>query len=219
MISSVLVDLDGTVIDSAPVIGTVLNKLRRGRGQHDLPLSDFRSLVGLGPTALVATALELELGDVPEAIQEFRILYAKMPTSKSSLNAGAARMFEDLNNIGISIGLVSNKPEYLCRKLLLETDILRWFDTIVGGDTISWCKPSAEPLLRALSDLNANSDNALYVGDTSIDQLAAESAGVRFVYYNSNYDDSVARHSVWASISRLDQLVNIVKGENDLISQ
>ena len=140
-----------------------------------------------------------------------------MPTSKSSLNEGAERMFKDLRNLGLSIGLVSNKPEYLCRKLLLETDILRWFDTIVGGDTTSWCKPSAEPLLWALSDINASSDNAVYVGDTSIDSLAAESAGVRFVYYNSNYDDSVARHTVWASISRLNKLVTIVKSDNDLM--
>ncbi len=216
MITSVLFDLDGTIIDSAQIISEVLNRLRRDQGKPELSLSDFRMLVSLGPQALVATALDLDLGDHPLAVKNFRTLYANVETPRSCLNEGAVETFVKLHSFGILMGLVSNKPEYLCWKVLKELQILQWFDTVVGGDSVPEPKPSAEPLWYALSNLDADLSNAVYIGDTSTDQIASESAGIRFVYYNSKYDDTVKEDTTWANISKLDEIVTIVTQENDI---
>jgi phosphoglycolate phosphatase len=216
MIEAVLFDLDGTLIDSAPTIGTILNGIRLQMGKPQLPLSEYPRLMSLGVEVLVTQVLDLQVHEISSAIAEFRRLYENVRTPIESLVPGASMVLHELQEMSIACGLVSNKPEYLCLKILAETDLLHLFRTIVGGDTTSRVKPRAEPLLCAAANLRASTEATIYVGDSSIDQLAANLAGMRFVLYNSTYETSVSKNNIWGDIDRLDQLVPLIQRQDSM---
>jgi phosphoglycolate phosphatase len=210
-IDTVLFDLDGTLLDSVPLVGSILNDMRESQGQTPLPISSYRQWTSLGGSYLVGNAMEAEAQNIPALVQEFRRRYFELPTPTNTLFPGAADTIAELAASGFRLGICSNKPEYLCRKILLETRLVNFFGVVVGGDTVSQPKPHCMPLDYALEVLGATATSAIFVGDSTVDQRAAHAAQLPFVFFTGGYDDGVDAGDVYRCIDTIAQLLEVIE--------
>lgn len=214
-IETILFDLDGTLLDSAPLVGRILNGMREGQGLEPLPLSSYRQWISLGAAQLVGRAMEAELQDVPIVLQKFRRLYCELPTPTDTLFPGVAETISALAASGIRLGICSNKPEQLCHKVLLETGLCNHFGAVVGGDTVNQPKPNRQPLDYALETLGAVAASAILVGDSTVDQRAAQAAELPFVFFTKGYDDGVDIGGAHWRIDVLSQVLDIIDASRE----
>lgn len=209
-IDTVLFDLDGTLLDSAPLVGRILNDMRERTGQISLPLSSYRKWISLGATDLVGNAMEVEVQNVSSLVQEFRHRYHELPTPINTLFPGVTETITALTVSGVRLGICSNKPEHLCRKALVETGLSNHFGCVVGGDTLSHPKPYRQPLDYALGFLGSTASSAIFVGDSTVDQRAAHAAKLSFVFFTGGYDDGVDVTAAKWCIDTVAQVLSIV---------
>jgi phosphoglycolate phosphatase len=177
MLSAVLFDLDGTLIDTAAdLIGT---------------LDDVRAELGLAPcTADLPPAvaarggrglLTLGFPDQPELVERllprYLQIYAGRLAQLSRPYAGIAEVLDQLQNAGISAAIVTNKPEGLARQLLDELGWSQRFAALVGGDTLDRRKPHPEPIWHVCQVLQVTPARTIMVGDDERDIAAGRAAG------------------------------------------
>jgi phosphoglycolate phosphatase len=177
-----LFDLDGTLLDSAPDMAATINRMRERRGQGPMPLAELRPHVSRGARAMSAAAFP-ELGGEasPELIREFLDTYESELGRHGMPFDGVPELLDALEAAGGRWGIVTNKPEYLARKLL---PLLGWESrcaVLVGGDTLPQRKPHPLPLLHAAGTLGVAIADCAYVGDDRRDIEAARAAGMRSV--------------------------------------
>ena len=218
---ALLFDLDGTLVDSAQGIATALNALRAERGGVALPVESVRPLVALGAEALVARGLGTLAADAGDDLAAFRRYLAATPSDRAHLAAtpsdpamlypGVVETIGLLARTGWRLAIVTNKPEVLARKLLVELGLAGLFGAIVGGDTTAFAKPSAEPLRHALDLLGADADAALFVGDSGIDAAAAKACGLPLLLFTGGYGAAAcAPDFIAAQFDRFADLVGLV---------
>lgn len=210
IIRAVIFDLDGTLVDSAPLIGAILNGMRAERGLAALPQESFRNLVSLGATELVGNAMGVESASADELVTEFRRRYAAAPTPPESLFDGVQDTLDALADRRIALAICSNKPEALCRKVLADTNLLRYFGVVVGGDTTEHSKPHKKPILEALVGVGAVADEGVLVGDSTVDQRGAAATGLRFVFFSGGYDDGVVRGDCFGIVEKSSQIEQLL---------
>jgi phosphoglycolate phosphatase len=210
IVKSVAFDLDGTLVDSASLVGEILNSMRLEKGLSPLGGDCYRIWSSRGGPHLVGNALEV----APEAsgafVEEFRRRYYQLPTPADCVFPGAWEMLNQLKNAGCLLAICSNKPQRLCHKVLSETGLIHFFGAIVGGDTLDKSKPDPTPLKYALSRLGNPLEAALMVGDSVVDQQTAMAAGVKFAFFTGGYDDGVDRLEASHVIDTLDELAPVV---------
>lgn len=207
--STVIFDLDGTLIDSAPVVASVLNDMRVQSGKKPLDLDFFRVHISRGATELVSTSLDIDAGDAEDYVSEFRHNYFNLPTPLSCLYEGALDTLKNLSASGINLAICSNKPEHLCKKILAETSIGEIVNIVIGGDTLSVSKPCKEPIDYAIQLCGGEHKSSILVGDSTVDQRAAIAAGIPFVFYRHGYDDGVDEIKALHVIDRIPELLTI----------
>jgi phosphoglycolate phosphatase len=177
-----LFDLDGTLLDSAPDMVATINRMRERRGQGPMPLAELRPHVSRGARAMSAAAFPEFGGEVPaELIREFLDTYESELGRHGMPFEGVPELLDALEAAGGRWGIVTNKPEYLARKLL---PLLGWESrcaVLVGGDTLPQRKPHPLPLLHAAGTLGVAIADCAYVGDDRRDIEAARAAGMRSV--------------------------------------
>lgn len=174
-ISTLLFDLDGTLVDSAVDLATSVNLLRQ---QYDLPpldLATVRSYVGDGATMLVRRAMPEGEFKV-EHLHLFLELYAHHLVEATHPYPGIVEFLEQRTDMKMAV--VTNKPEGLSRRLLDRLDLGQYFGSVIGGDTLDRKKPSAAPLLLALEQLDSTPAEAVMLGDHHTDLHAGAAAGV-----------------------------------------
>jgi phosphoglycolate phosphatase len=184
--------LDGTLTDSAPGIGQILNSMRLERRLPPLPVDAFRRWVSLGVQHMVANALEIPGPAVAAAIAEFRQRYAVAPTTPQDLYPGVEEALNELASAGMPMGVCSNKPHVLCEKVLVGTGIRRFFKAVLGGDSVSQSKPHPMHLNLTLAKMGCAGEAFFFVGDSVIDADAADAAGAIFLWASYGYCDSDA---------------------------
>jgi phosphoglycolate phosphatase len=211
IINTVLFDLDGTLIDSAPVVGKILNSMRKDKGLKPLPLKSYRKWISLGAADLVGNAMQVNAHSVAKLVKEFRIRYRELPTPCDTLYPGVMETIAALAASGIRLGICSNKPEQLCRKILLETGMREYFVSVVGGDTASLPKPHRQPVDHALAIIGSTAPSSILVGDSTMDQRAALAADLPFVFFRGGYDDGVDVDVAYSCIDEVTQVLNIVE--------
>lgn len=209
---AVVFDLDGTLVDSAPLVASILNGMREEQGGRPIELSYYREWSSEGGATLIGKALEVGADRISEFLQQFRERYFALPTPRSSVFPGVLDALTSLKARGIRLGICSNKPEHLCHKVLRETELESSFDVVVGGDTLEKRKPDRAPLLFAIDRLAVETSDVLFVGDSGIDHATSLAASVDFLLYPSGYDTQIVRDETLAFFPHYDLLAGLVKG-------
>ncbi len=204
---SIVFDLDGTLIDSAPVFVRILNAMLAERAsRRRVTIADVRPFASLGGPALVGGALAEDCGDLTRAVEDFRARYRLFPTPPESLYAGVADGVRALAALGFPLAICSNKPQTLCEKIIADLDLGDCFPVIVGSSPDRAMKPAPDLLDLALARLGSAVAECLYVGDSEVDLALAETTGVRFALLTYGYASeplSVGQHAAFDDFSDL----------------
>lgn len=182
-VDAVLFDLDGTLVDSAPDLGTAANQMRIARGLSALPLSDYRPMVGSGARGMIAVAFDVASDDSAFEVlrDEFLSNYQAGLTQQTTTFAGVEEVINSIRAAGLVWGVVTNKAARFTKPLTESMAIFGSAGTVISGDTTTHAKPHPAPLLLAASELGVDPSKCIYVGDDERDMVAGAAAGMRTV--------------------------------------
>jgi N-acetyl-D-muramate 6-phosphate phosphatase len=205
-IKSVLFDLDGTLVDTAPDLGHALN-LQRSR--HGLaPLADelIRPQASHGARGLLSLGFGIgpEDGQFGPLREEFLQLYADNISRHSRPFNGVLDMLAQLEDRGILWGVVTNKPARFTEPLLSILDLAERATCIVSGDTCPQPKPHPCPLLHAATETGHKPEFCLYVGDAARDIEAAVAANMPALVALWGYLDETDKPQTWGAKGLID---------------
>jgi len=188
-INTVLFDLDGTLIDTAPDMANALNILLEEEGYKPLDFAHIRPVVSNGSAALVQLGFP-NLDDEPDIIR-LKKRYLKIYEDKlcvdSVLFPGMQQLIEHIENRQMRWGVVTNKPGWLTDPLMRAIGLAERAACIISGDTTKNRKPHPEPMYLACKQANSLPENCVYIGDAQRDIQAGANAGMRTVVANYGY--------------------------------
>ena len=172
-VRAVLIDLDGTLLDTAPDLAAAANRMLAELGLPPRTVTDIGSYIGKGVPALVRRALpEPHLFD--QALPLFERYYAEESGRSSVPYPGAREGVASLRALGLRLACVTNKPERFTQTLL---EAFEPFDALVCGDHVARKKPAPDAVLLACERLGVAPREALFIGDSQNDVDAARAAG------------------------------------------
>ncbi len=207
---AVLIDLDGTMVDTAPDLCAAASLMLAELGRKPLALATVASFIGDGVPMLVARVLLAAglAGSVEPgvAVASFARHYAGTNGRHGRAFPGALRGVAALYRAGYRLACVTNKPQVFADALLRIHRLHHYFDLVQGGDTAAGLKPSAAPLLLACRLLGVAPQHALMVGDSAIDVAAARAAGMPAWLVRTGYPGAAAAAGADGVIDTLDQL-------------
>lgn len=213
----IVFDLDGTLVDSASQIAQVLNEMRNARGLEPLPLQSYRALVSHGADNLIKKSLCLEDVDLSQNLESFRALLIERPVGPEALFPGVLESLQLIEKSMVKIAICSNKPGNLCRKILRDLKIDRFFTAVIGGGDSAEDKPSPAPLKKAIAQSDSSIDSTVFVGDSTVDQLTAKNLNVKFAFFAAGYDDGVAADQAYFLSSSIYELTKkILHGREEI---
>ena len=179
-IKAVLLDLDGTLLDTAPDFHRLINQLRDEQGLSPLPYLSVREQVSNGAAAMIQHAFP-HLNNSPES-ESLRLQllerYLAEPVRDSALFDGMDELLQWLEQHGTSWGIVTNKPERFCTPILDALNLTQRCASLICPDHVSRRKPDPEGLLIACSSMNIRPEQCLYVGDHRRDIEAGHNAAM-----------------------------------------
>ncbi len=179
-IRTVLFDLDGTLLDTAPDLAQALNAVRIENNRPPLPYEAIRPVVSHGGIALIELGFELERSDPAFDPLRQRLLeiYRENISTLTRPFPGITELLEKLEQRGISWGVVTNKPGWLTDPLLKDLDLYDRAAAVVSGDTLDERKPHPAPMLYACELANSEPGQCVYIGDAQRDIEAGINAGM-----------------------------------------
>lgn len=211
----ILVDLDGTMVDSVPDLAYCVDRMMERLGRPPWGEVRVRDWVGNGVERLVKRALtgtlEGEPGeaDFARALPIFLELYAANTAVRSRLFPGVREGLAYLNWAGYPLACVTNKASQFTEPLLRALDVRDFFVLVVSGDTLAEKKPHPAPLLFAAEQLGIRPAEALMVGDSISDVRAARAAGfgaIICVSHGYNHGEDIREAGPDAVIDALSEL-------------
>lgn len=190
--SAVVFDLDGTVADTAEDIHASLTTALQANGLPTVDPGETRLMIGGGPQLLVERALQSRGIDterrlVSKLVQAFHADYLANGDRHARLYDGVESTLRQLHDMGMRVGLCSNKPDDLCRMLTQSFGIERFIDETLGSMAGMPKKPDPAPLLAITERLGVAPADSLYVGDSDADVKAARAAGIPVMLVNYGY--------------------------------
>lgn len=178
-LAAVLLDLDGTVLDTAPDLTHALNALRVEQGLAPLGLETVRPHVSHGSSAVVRVGFpQAEATEFERLRARFLELYRADLVIDTRFFPGFARVLDVLDRQRIPWGIVTNKPGWLTTPLLAALGLDTRAGCVISGDSLPVRKPDPLPLLSAARSLQAAPADCCYVGDALRDAQAARAAGM-----------------------------------------
>ena len=197
-VKMVMIDLDGTLIDTAPDIANCANRMLCDLGRAEWPLEKVLTWIGNGVPRLVKRALTGTMQGEPDpalfdkALALFQKHYAAAMTELSRPYPGVVQGLERLQSMGFSLACITNKAEAFTQPLLKALDLHRHFKLVLSGDSLPKQKPDPLPLLHACRHFGITPDHGVLIGDSSNDVQAARAAGMPVICvtygYNHGYD-------------------------------
>lgn len=195
---AILMDLDGTLIDSAADIALSLNRALDDLGLPRVSELQVRDWVGRGAGRLVEVVLQHVVphhADNPyrheveaRLLERFMARYQDSVCEASTVYPGVRDFIDAAQAAGIRLACVTNKPYKPAVALLRALDLLDDFELLIGGDTLAHKKPHPEPLLHCLRHFEVTASQALMVGDSRNDVDAARAAGIKVVAVPYGYN-------------------------------
>ena len=214
----VLIDVDGTLVDSVPDLAYCVDEMLR---QLDMPVRGeqrVRHWVGNGVERLVKRALIDQLDGEPDedlyarALPIFRALYAENTSKRSCLYDGVREALDFLSGTGVKIGCVTNKASEFTLPILRDLGISDYFETVLCGDMVERKKPDPLPLLQSAETLGVPPQASLMIGDSMSDVKAARAAGFAIVCmsYGYNHGEDIRDYHPDAVIDAMDEIRDII---------
>lgn len=189
--TSVIFDLDGTLIDSAPDIAAAVNAALREIGIAPVPVPTIRTFVGNGlPKLVERTIAHCELPADSHATLMPRVLHHYDIESRrgSMPYPNVLASLTELRDAGYHLGICTNKPDSATHAVLETLQITDWFLAVTGGDTLTTRKPDPAPLAHTIAQMDGAP--AIFVGDSDVDAETAKRAGVPFLLFTEGYRKS-----------------------------
>ncbi|MCH8930065.1 MAG: phosphoglycolate phosphatase [Proteobacteria bacterium] len=207
LVSAVLLDLDGTLVDTAPDMAAALNQLLAEENKAPMAYPEIRPHVSQGTAGLLGLAWARQEDEDRFAAlkQRFLEIYAELNGRQSVLFDGFAEILDWFDGNGIAWGIVTNKPGWLTEPLLRHLGIDRRSGCLVCGDTLAQRKPHPAPLLHAAGVLDAAPQACVYVGDASRDMAAAESANMAGIVAAYGYIPTESDPSAWPAAAMIEK--------------
>ena len=186
-VDAVLLDFDGTLVDTAPDLIAALNRLLQDVGHAPVAFENFRQRAGEGAKRLFLAALAAQGQEPPddEALQPLvrRLIayYFEIETERVQLFPSVAATLERLRDAGIPLAVCTNRTDASTRRLLAHFRIDSHIQAVLAGDRVARIKPDPGHLREALAALGAQPERAVMVGDSAADVDSARGAGIAVV--------------------------------------
>lgn len=191
---TVVFDLDGTLVDSAPDLCQALNFVMLNAGLPAFQVDRMRPFVGRGAKGLIAQALDMLGESIAEDqlalwAEELVAFYREHIADLSQPFPGVQAALTRLAGRGVKLGVCTNKREELSFLVLEKLDLLRYFPVVLGADSLPVHKPHPDHLLKTIEDLGGRADQAVFVGDSNTDIKTAKAANVPVIAVTFGYSD------------------------------
>ena len=195
-IYTILFDLDGTIVNTAPDLMAAHNHVMRKYGHTEKKLEDIKSLAGKGAWVMMQRSFKEEIKDEKtkkKMTKEFIDYYSKNIDKESVPLSGAIDFFKWAKSKNISMAVCTNKQERLAVDLLKKLDLFQYFEYIAGSDTFSFNKPDPRHLTDVVEIIGGNLKKTIMVGDSEVDAMSAYNAKLPFVLLKDGYTEKTEK--------------------------
>ena len=196
---TILFDLDGTLVDTAPDLMRAHNHVMKKFGYPTKSTEEIRNLVGQGAGAMLGRSIwgqaKKEFGKVQdekvkkEMIKDFTDFYGKNIVNESTLIDGVKDFLIWSKKNSISMAVCTNKTDYLAVDLLKKIGIYDFFEYVAGHNTFDYCKPDPRHLTSVIEILQGDIKKSLMIGDSETDANAAKDAGIPVILMEDGYTE------------------------------
>ena len=189
---TIVFDLDGTLVDTAPDLQIALNHTLSRFGFDTVPPEAAASLIGHGAKAMIRAGISHQSRSacdetIDDMFDVFLEYYVNNIAIRSKAFPGCIAALERLAGAGAILAVCTNKRQNLAYTLLEELGMSDFFAAIVGADSVTHRKPAADHILQTLKRAEVSAQNAIMVGDSETDEKAALNAGLPFVFVPFGY--------------------------------
>ena len=196
---TILFDLDGTLVNTAPDLMRAHNYVMKKYGYEEKDLSEIKKLAGRGSKVMLTKSMH-EIGElsgkvkksndvVEEMTKEFVDYYSKNILKESTLKNGVLIFLKWCKANSISMGVCTNKQEHLSIDLLKKIKIYDFFDYVAGGNTFSYNKPDPRHLTSTIEIMGGEVKKSLMIGDSETDSNSAKAANIPFILIEDGYTE------------------------------
>ncbi|MCM5571896.1 phosphoglycolate phosphatase [Burkholderiaceae bacterium FT117] len=215
-----IIDLDGTLLDTAADLAAGTNAMLAELGREPLPVDEVARYVGKGGEVLVHRALTRSLDGrvdaalAARAMEAFLRHYARENGIHSRVYPGVVEGLEAMRARGLKLACVTNKPQGFSEVLLAEKGLAPYFDLVVGGDLLPRRKPDPLPMLHVCERFGLAPDRIIAIGDSDNDAAAARAAGMPVLVVPYGYNEGRPAESIDADgvVSTLADVVPLLDG-------
>lgn len=200
---AVLIDLDGTLLNTIPDIAAATNAMRKEVGLEPLSLDTVTAYVGKGSHDLVVRALSDNPDNqtpsdaqISEGLALFFKHYRTTNGRQTTIYPGVLEGLTAFRKAGLKTAVVTNKTTEFTHILLIKSGLAHLFDEVVCGDTCAHKKPHPQPFLHACQLLDTDPDDALAIGDSINDAQAARAAGISVLAVPYGYNEGRGVHDL-----------------------
>ena len=196
---TILFDLDGTLVDTAPDLMHAHNHVMKKFGYPTKSTEQIRNLVGKGASAMIGRSIwgqaKKEFSKVndekikKQMVSEFVDFYGKNIINESTLINGVKEFLKWCKQDNISMAVCTNKQEYLSNDLLKKIGIYDYFEYVAGSDTFDYCKPDPRHLTSVVEILDGDLKKTIMIGDSETDANAAKAAEIPMILLEDGYTE------------------------------
>ena len=196
---TILFDLDGTLVDTAPDLMHAHNHVMKKYGYPTKSTDEIRNLVGQGAGAMLGRSIwgqaKKEFGKIQddgikkEMVKDFVDFYGKNIVNESTLIKGVKEFLIWSKKNNISMAVCTNKQEHLAIDLLKKIGIYDFFEYVAGHNTFDYCKPDPRHLTSVIEILDGDLKKSLMIGDSETDANAARDAGIPVILLEDGYTE------------------------------
>jgi len=196
---TILFDLDGTLVDTAPDLMNAHNHVMKKYGYPTKSTEEIRNLVGQGAGAMLGRSIwgqaKKEFGKIndkkikEEMVNDFVNFYGKNIVNESTLINGVMEFLKWCKEKNISMAVCTNKQEHLAIDLLKKIGINDFFEYVAGHNTFDYCKPDPRHLTSVIEILGGDVEKSIMIGDSETDANAAKAASIPVILLENGYTE------------------------------
>jgi phosphoglycolate phosphatase len=195
-IYTILFDLDGTLVDTAPDLMDAHNHVMKKYGHEERRMKDIKKLAGKGAWVMMERSFKEKITDEKikkEMTKEFVDFYRQNIANGSKPIKGLIPFLDWAKSKNISLAVCTNKQENLAVDLLKKLDLSKYFEYVAGADTFDYNKPDARHLTSVVEIIGGDLSKTMMVGDSEVDEMAARNAKVPFVLVEDGYTEKTSK--------------------------